>query len=302
MDDEALEKLRRAGKIARQALEHGLGLIQEGARLLDVAERTERRILDAGALPGFPVNISIDHVAAHFTPRHNDRKLTFQRGNVVKLDVGVHVDGYIADNARTKEVGTRNWTGLIRAADEAVAAAVEAMKPGTPMRVVGAAVERTIRAHGYKPIENLSGHKVDRYVLHSDKSVPNVEHLRGEREPQTAEAGETYAIEPFATTGAGRVTGQKSSNIYRIVERRETGDEAADALLEKVYADFRTLPFSERWCHRLDRKALRHLQTLLRKRAITGYPILVEAGEGMVAQSENTVVVGEDGARVTTSL
>lgn len=302
MDDEALEKLRRAGRIARQALEFGMGFIREGSRLLDVAERTEQRILDAGALPGFPVNISLDDVAAHFTPRHDDEDLAFRRGNLVKLDVGVHVDGYVADNARTVEVGTKNWSDLIRAADEAVAAAAEVLRPGTPMRLVGAAIERTIRAHGYKPVENLSGHKVDRYVLHSGKSVPNVESLRGEREPQTAEAGEVYAIEPFATTGAGRVTGKGVSNIYRIQAERRSGVPGADALLERIYADFRTLPFSERWCHRFDGRARVHLKTLLRKGVVMSYPILVEMGGGMVAQSEDTVLVLEDGAQATTTL
>lgn len=302
MDQEALEKQRRAGRIAREALEYGLGLIREGARLLDVAERTEERILSKGALPGFPVNISIDDQAAHFTPRHNDDGLSFSRGNLVKLDVGVHVDGYLADNARTVEVGTRNWIRLIEAADEAVTTAVEVMRPGTPMSMIGAAIERVIRSHGFKPVENLTGHSLRRYTLHADKSVPNVGNLRGERADQRVEAWEAFAIEPFTTTGAGRVEGRKMSNIYRIVEKRKSGVPEADALLEKVYEDFRTLPFSERWCHKLDERAAFHLQKLLQRRIVMGYPILVEQGGGMVAQSEDTVLVTEDGCEPTTVL
>lgn len=301
MDEEAREALQRAGRIGKEALEWGLARIDEGVRLLDVAEGVEGRIVEAGALPGFPANISRDRVAAHFTPQHGEDDLVFQRGNLVKLDVGVHLDGYIADNARTVEVGTRNWTDLIRASEEALEVAVEVMRPGTPLRMVGAAIERTIRAHGYRPVENLSGHKVDRYVLHSDKSVPNVEHLRGDREPQTVEAGEVYAIEPFASTGDGRVSGGSPSNIYRVVEHRTSGAEGADALLEKVYADFRTLPFSQRWCHRYDDRPTKALRTLLRKRVVMSYPQLVETAPGMVSQSEDTVIVGADGARVTTA-
>ncbi|MFQ5907224.1 MAG: type II methionyl aminopeptidase [Thermoplasmata archaeon] len=302
MDEEALGKIRRAGRIGRRALESGLGLIREGASLLEVAEKTEGSILDAGALPGFPVNISRNEQAAHFTPRHNDGDLTFARGDLVKLDVGVHVDGYLADNARTKEVGTRNWTELIRAVDEAVAAAAEVLRPGTPMRLVGATIERTIQARGFRPVENLSGHKVEPYLLHGPKSVPNVEISRGQRAQQKAEAGEAYAIEPFATTGAGRVTGGKNSNIYRIARKNRSGVPEADALLHKIYADFRTLPFSERWAHHIDPKAPIQLRRLLRKGLISGYPILVEAGKGMVSQSENTVVVSEAGTEVTTVL
>ncbi len=302
MDEEVLEKYRRAGRIARRALEHGVGLIRGGVSLLEVAEKTEEVILNEGALPGFPANISIDSQAAHFTPRHNDGKMVFSKGNLVKLDVGVHVDGYLADNAKTVEVGTRNWTEMIQAADEAVATAVEVIKPGTPMKMVGAAIERTIKSHGFKSIENLTGHSLGQYTLHAHKSVPNVANLRGERAGQTVEAGESFAIEPFSTNGAGRVVGKKTSNIYRIVKFKETGAGEADTLLRKVYEDFRTLPFSERWCHKLDKRASFHLQRLRRKGIITGYPILVEAAEGMVAQSEDTVVVTDDGCEVTTVL
>lgn len=302
MDEEVLEKHRLAGRIARQALEYGLGLIEEGARLLDVAEQTEQMILDKGALPAFPTNISIDSQAAHFTPRHNDGDLVFSRGNLVKLDIGVHIDGYLADNARTREVGTRNWTDLIKAADEAVATAVEMIRPGTPISMVGAAIERTIRSHGFKPIENLTGHSLRQYTLHAGKSIPNVESLRGERSMQEVEAWDSYAIEPFSTNGSGRVQGKRMSNIYRIVDYRESGIKEADSLLEKVYQDFRTLPFSERWCYKLEGRAPYHLRRLVRKGIIMGYPILVEAAQGMVAQSENTVVVTEDGCELTTVL
>ncbi|MEE9164597.1 MAG: type II methionyl aminopeptidase, partial [Thermoplasmata archaeon] len=163
-------------------------------------------------------------------------------------------------------------------------------------------IERTIRAHGFRPVENLSGHKVEPYLLHGAKSVPNVEALRGERAQQTAEAGEAYAIEPFATTGVGRVTAGKSSNIYRIAKEGRSGVREADALLGQIHADFRTLPFSERWAYRIDPAAPLYLRRLLRKGLISGYPILVEAGHGMVSQSENTVVVTEAGTEVTTVL
>lgn len=300
MDEEVLDKYRQAGRVARQALEYGIEHIREGRSLLEVAERTEQVILDKGALPGFPVNISTDSQAAHFTPRHNDGKIVFARGNLVKLDVGVHVDGYLADNARTVEVGTRNWGDMIKAADEAVATAVEVMRPGIEMKMVGAAIERTIRSYGYKPIENLTGHSLGRYTLHADKSVPNVANMRGGRASQTVEAWESFAIEPFSTNGAGRVVGKMQSNIYRIVKYKETGSEDTDNLLRKVHDDLKTLPFSERWCYKLDKKAPFHLQKLRRKGIIMGYPILVEAAEGMVAQSEDTVAVTDDGCLVTT--
>ncbi len=299
MDEAALEKQRKAGRIGREALDRGIGLIKEGARLLDVANRVEEFIVSKGAFPAFPTNISINAQAAHFTPRHNDGDLLFQRGDLVKLDVGVHVDGYIADTARTTEVSTRNWTEMIRAAEDAVATAIELMRPGVSTRTVGAAIERAILSHGYKPVMNLTGHLLQRYLLHGPKAVPNVGDAR-HHEESIVEAGDSFAIEPFATNGAGMVEGRKSGNIYRIVELRKTGDKGPDGLAEAIHRDLKTLPFSERWAHKIDPKAPIYLQRLMRASVVMTYPVLVEVRSGMVAQAEHSVVVTEGGCEPTT--
>lgn len=297
LDEESLEKRRKAGRIAREALDHGAGMIKEGARLLDVAEGAEGFIVQMGALPAFPTNISINSQAAHFTPRHNDGDLVFKRGDLVKLDIGVHVDGYIADTARTIEVSTRNWTEMIKASEEAVATAMELMRPGVSTSTVGAAIERTIRSHGYKPVMNLTGHLLQRYLLHGPKSVPNV---GGKYEEATIEEGDHFAVEPFATDGGGQVDGRSTGNIYRLVNVRATGDEALDALVQGIHKDLRTLPFSERWAHRLDPKAPVRLQRLMRMGIAMTYPVLVEVRRGMVAQAEHSCIVLGGGCEVTT--
>jgi methionyl aminopeptidase len=215
----------------------------------------------------------------------------------VKLDVGVHIDGYIADTARTTEVSTRNWTEMIRAAEEAVSTAIELMKPGVSTLRVGAAIERTIKTHGFKPVMNLTGHLLRPYLLHGEKSIPNV----GERhEAAVVEEGDSFAIEPFATNGRGAVDGRRTGNIYRIVHRRPTGDGPADGLVEAIHRDLKGLPFSERWAHRIDAKAPVLLQRLMRAGVVMTYPVLVEVGKGMVAQAEHSVVVGPDGAEAYT--
>ena len=295
MDDEVREKLRIAGRIAREAKELGVSLCRDGTSLLDIAERIEAHMRSRGAPPAFPTCISLDHVAAHYSPLHDDR-LALRRGNVVKLDLGAQVDGYIADTAVTVEVGTRNWTDLIKASEVALETAIEVCRPKTPTRLLGAAIERAIESYGYKPISNLTGHTIERYKLHAGKSVPNV----GGMGDDVIAAGDTLAIEPFSTNGAGKVEGRKTGNIYRVLSTREVSPASTNEFLRRAAESFKTLPFAERWAHALDPKAPAHLGRLLRAGRIMTYEALLDAGRGIVAQTEHTMIVDDGGVEVTT--
>src|SRR5213593_3334743 len=295
MDEEVRGKLRLAGRGASEARELGLSLCKEGALVLDIAERIEAHMRSRGAPPAFPTCLSIDHLAAHYSPVHNDR-LALKRGNVVKLDLGAQVDGYIADTAATVEVGTRNWTDLIRASEVACETAIEVCRPKTPTRLLGSAIERAIESFGFKPISNLTGHTIERYNLHAGKSVPNVGGLGDE----VIESGDTLAIEPFSTNGAGKVEGRKSGNIYRLLSTREIAPPSLNEFLQNIQKSFRTLPFSERWAHALDAKAPAYLGRLLRSGRIMTYESLLDVGRGMVAQTEHTMIVDGGGVEVTT--
>src|SRR3989337_861377 len=295
MDDEVREKLGVAGRIAREAKELGVSLCRDGTSLLDIAERIEAHMRSRGAPPAFPTCISLDQVAAHYSPLHDDR-LALRRGNVVKLDLGAQVDGYIADTAVTVEVGTRNWTDLIKASEVALETAIEVCRPKTPTRLLGAAIERAIESYGFKPISNLTGHTIEKYKLHAGKSVPNV----GGVGEDVIEAGDTLAIEPFATNGGGKVEGRKTGNVYRLVRMREVTPAATNEFLKQIEANFHTLPFAGRWCHALDRKAAVHLSRLLRAGLVMTYEALLEVGGGLGSQTEHPMIVHENGIEVTT--
>jgi len=296
LPDEVLEKYKRAGKIAREAREYGKGLVREGASLLEAVTTIEALITSRGARPAFPVNIAINEVAAHFTPRHDDVGLKFARGDVVKLDVGVQVDGYIGDTATTIEVGTTVWTDMKKAVEEALGAAMELLRPGTDLSLVGQAIETTIAARGFKPVENLTGHSLERNVLHAGISVPNVK----EKGAGTVREGDVLAVEPFATNGMGRVDGKKNSSIYRLVRHRFARTSEARGLLRDIEANFPSLPFSERWCVRYCPEAIAALEALVRCGAVSFYPTLREVDDGIVTQAEHTMVVTAGGAVVTT--
>ncbi|MCI4371784.1 MAG: type II methionyl aminopeptidase [Thermoplasmata archaeon] len=295
MDADARAALQRAGQVSREARERGVELIKDGALLLDVAEEVEGLMARRGLRPAFPTCISIDQIAAHYSPTHDD-PLRFRRGNVVKLDLGAHLDGWVADTAVTVEVGSRNWTALIRASELALQTAIEAVHAGVVTRAIGEGIQRAIESHGYRPIRNLTGHTIERYVLHAGKSVPNVPHGH-----DVLEAGEVVAIEPFASSGAGQVDGRRTGNIYRVLRTKPLKQADLNEFLQVLSGEFKTLPFAERWAHRLEPRAGALLNALVRTGAVMTYPALLDLGNGIVSQTEHTMIVGPSGAEVTTS-
>lgn len=295
MDPGVRASLHEAGRVSKEAKERAMEMVADGVLLLDVAEEVEGVFRKRGLRPAFPTCISIDHIAAHYSPTHDDT-LRFRRGNVVKLDLGAQKDGWVADTAVTVEVGSRNWSRLIQASELALQTAIESVRPGVETRLLGEGIRRAIEANGYKPIRNLTGHTIERYVLHAGKSVPNIPHGH-----DTLEEGETVAIEPFSSSGAGEVDGRRSGNIYRVLRTKPVKDETLNEFLGQLVEEFKSLPFAERWAHALNPKAPALLNQLLRTGSVMTYPALIDVGGGIVAQTEHTMIVSANGADVTTA-
>ncbi len=284
-----LKKYVEAGKIGKEAREYGIDLIKEGVSYYEVAEKVEKYIIDAGAFPAFPVNISVNNVAAHYTPVKNDG-LAFKRGDVVKLDLGAHIDGYISDTAVTVEVGTNRWEDLIEASSSALKEALKALRPGIEVRELGRIIENEIKMRGYNPVYNLTGHGLARYDLHHGISIPNYDD--GSR--ATLRPGMAFAIEPFATNGKGQVRNGKGGNIYMLLRFMNLS-----GFYEELYRRFRTLPFAARWCDfHEDYESL--LSRGVKKGFLYHFPILQERRKYVVAQTEHTVVMLDDGPIITT--
>jgi methionyl aminopeptidase len=299
MDEEIAEKYRRAGTIASTARDYGLTLIKPEVPLLEIAEKVEAKIVELGGGIAFPVNISLNNIAAHYSPQINDSRV-FHPGDVVKLDVGAHIDGYIADLAKTMEVETQNYCDMIQASSEALEKAVGIMKAGVDLSRVGELVEETITSYGYQPIENLTGHGLEQYVLHSGVSVPNVKNTSNRVKPQV---GDVLAIEPFATNGGGHVVAGKGSNIYicsTSIRSRFIRDHRAKLQFQRLQRRFTSLPFAQRWCQDL----FPNVDSMLKKMVFLGlvkqYPQLVEVKNGIVTQREHTVIIERNGCEVIT--
>jgi methionyl aminopeptidase len=283
-----LDRWRDAGRIAGRARELGASLAVPGASLRSIADRVEAFVRESGAQPAFPVNLSRNFEAAHYTPSATDTT-TLLAGDLLKVDVGAHLDGAIADTATTVEVGgTHRHDHLIRAAHDALEAGIERVRSGVAVDDISRAIESAIHALGLKPVRDLTGHSIETYLLHAGKSIPNASGMSGGH----LEAGEIIAIEPFATNGVGSIENGPFGNIARF--RADPG--GRDPELEGWFERFKTLPFATRWlAGEADRarfaRVRRHLQT---------YPVFLERGRGLVAQAEHTVLVLDDGAEVLT--
>ncbi len=297
LDDEAIDKLIRAGRIAKIVREEAAKMVKPGMKLVDLAEHIENRIRELGGEPAFPTNLSINEIAAHYTPLINDETIVPDNA-VIKIDIGVHIDGYIADTATTVAFNPV-YEPLLEATRKALEAALSILKPGIKVKEIGYIIETTIESYGYKPIRNLTGHSIDRYIIHSGKSIPNFNDIFSRWKLEDG----VYAIEPFATNGVGLVREGEAKTIYSIKKRRSRLTVYERKLFEKIWSERRTLPFCERWYRDMFSSidGLRNtIKMLERHGVILSYPILVERGEGIVVQFEHTIVVNGDEIIVTT--
>jgi len=295
---EVVEKYRRAGKIAAEVREVMKRTVTEGMPVIDVCEKTETLIRRKGGKPAFPCNVSINEVAAHYTSPPNDKR-TVPPGSLIKIDIGAHIDGYIADTAVSVCLNPE-YDNLVAAAEDALNIGVKTIRAGMFTSQFGGTIQRTIESYGLKPIANLTGHQIGRYMIHAGQSLPNVSHLSTKR----IVANEVYAIEPFVTlkNAAGRVGSGKETHIFRYVKPKTLRNEHAKKLCHFIVENFHTLPFAERWLRNVvsPDKHKAAFSELLSSKTLTAYPIFVEVSGKPVAQAEHTVLVTKDGCEVLT--
>ncbi len=296
--EDAFDKLVRAGKIAAEARDYGASLVKPGATAREVCEEVESLIQKRGAEPAFPCNFSVNEVAAHYTPGVGD-DVRVREGDVVKVDVGAHIDGYIADTAITVDLG--NHEGLLEAVKAALAAVESIMKPNIRIYDIGRTIESTIKKRGYRPVRNLTGHTIGRYLIHAGTSIPNY----AERTTfyKRLKPGTLVAVEPFGTNGRGVVREGGITNIYSYMGKRPRHPLAPEEanVLDYIVKHYRTLPFTPRWLAREFGDGVENIVKRLEAKGILyGYPILIEAARGLVAQFEHTFLILKDRVVVTT--
>ncbi len=299
-----MKKILLAGKIAGEARDYGAKLVEAGKKASEICELVENFIRERGAEPAFPCNISINEIAAHYTPGLFD-DMEIPECAVVKVDVGAHVDGYIGDTAVTVDLCDK-YGKLLEASREALNAARRALRSGVNLYELGKVIQNQIRKRGYKVIKNLTGHTIGRYLIHAGISIPNYADRLSiviRIPPNTL-----LAIEPFATNGRGLVKEGNITNIFSYTGKRPKSElnHIEEKVLEVIEKKFKTLPFTPRWILKelsIDRETLdKTIRSLQAKKLLHGYPILIEAGKGVVAQFEHTFLVLKNNVIVTTDV
>ncbi len=298
-DDETYQKWLRAGQVAAQALEVGRELCTPGRPVIEVVTAVEEFIREKGFGTAFPCTVSLNNIAAHWTPTHDDTRV-LEVGDVAKLDCGAELDGALSDNAISVEVGnTNSHTELIEASRACLQTAIEIIGPNCNLGDVGAAIELTANDLGFKTIQNLTGHSLETYNLHAGLTVPNVG-MKIHRRPRI---GDVLACEPFVTDGtAGRVIDAGLGNIYHFQRVRPLRLPTAKRLAGGIQKRFPKLPFAERWCTDMiePNKLGFNLAQLQKGTLIKHYPALGEASGGQVSQTEACLIITEDGCVVST--
>ncbi len=288
------EKIIQAGKIAKEIKLWIKPQIKKGDKLINIANKIEEKIIEMGAFPAFPVNLSINEYAAHYTPKTNDPTLA---SGLLKVDFGVHIDGWTADTAFTIDLEQSPTNQeLIKASKKALENVEKIISENTTLGEIGQTIQDTITSFNFRPIANLSGHSMDQYNLHSGATIPNIsnnsDYIFGQG---------LFAIEPFATNGNGSVHDGPKGNIYSLQSDKIPRSPIARKILEHIKENFQTLPFAERWItKKFKNQAKIGLFQLEREGILHHYPILTEKKGALVSQAENTFLIKSNEVIITT--
>ncbi|MFH1787409.1 MAG: type II methionyl aminopeptidase [archaeon] len=289
------EKILLAGKIAKQVKEYIKPQIKKDVPLLEIAEKIESKIIELGGKPAFPTNLSINNITAHFTPSYNDETLTH---GLLKVDFGVHIDGWISDTAFSLDLeNSEQNKKLIQASEKALKGAIKITKENILLNKIGGIISETIETEGFSPVINLSGHEINKYEVHAGLTIPNID----DGKMINLKKG-LYAIEPFATTGSGRVHDGSPSGIYQLINDRNVRSPIAREILNHITKEYSTLPFCSRWLvKKFGTKALFGLKQLQENENLHQYAQLVESPGAIVSQAEHTILIDKEGVVATTN-
>ena len=285
-----MENWIKAGKIASEAREYSSALIKENASVLEITEKIESFILKKASL-AFPVQISINNIAAHQTAIPND-SLLLKKSDLVKIDIGISVDGYIGDTAKTFEISTTNNKKLIEASEKALQEAIKICSPDIEIYKIGKLISETIESYGFTSVKNLSGHGIDKYAIHSGLNIPNYDN----NDRRKLAKNMIIAIEPFATNGLGHVKDGKPSTIYKINQVKNIRDANSRKILDYILKNYKTLPFSKRDLIKKFNPLIVNLSlnNLEKQGILYQYPMLIERQDSLVSQAEHTLLIDNE--------
>lgn len=295
MDAKEITDYIKAGEIAKKIVAYAKSIIKPEMPLLEIAQKIHKEIEKQGGKPAFPVNLSIDDVAAHYHPVLNDET---KATGLLKVDIGIHINGFIADTAFSIDLTPDNrYKKMIEANEQALNKALNLLKENPTLSKIGEIIQKTIEDKGFSPIVNLSGHGLEKYEIHAGITIPNY----ADNNPNKIKTG-AYAIEPFATTGDGKIYEGQSSNIYALVNLKNTRSPKSREILEYVAEEYQTLPFSLREMQeKFGPLARLSIKQMVQEGILHEFPQLIEQSHHPVSQAEHTFIKNSKGEIIVTT-
>ncbi len=294
MEKQEIEKYKKAGKISIKIKDYAKGIIKPGMPLLEIAQKIHKKILDLGAKPAFPVNLSIDDIAAHYHPTLEDKT---KASGLLKIDIGIQINGFIADTSFSMDLTPDNkHKKLIQTNQEALNNALKILEKNPTLNEIGEIIQKTIEDSGFSPIVNLSGHGLKQYEIHTAPSIPN---YANENKNKLSEGA--YAIEPFATTGEGKIYEGPGSNIYSLINPKNTRNSTARKILQYILDEYKTLPFSLREMQeKFGVMARFAIKQMTEEGILHEFSQLIEKSHHPVTQAEHTFIKTDNKIIITT--
>jgi methionyl aminopeptidase len=296
MEKSDIDSYVKAGEIAKEVKLYARGIIKKGVKLLDVAEGIDAKILELGGEFAFPVNLSLNEYAAHFTPAPGDE--TVAEG-ILKIDIGVSVDGFIADTAFSIDLTEdQRFKEMIELNEKILESASQVVKSGMEVRDIGEAIQKVMDEADEKfaVIKSLCGHSLGQDKIHAGLTISNYRN-----DNTTVLSDNAFAVEPFVTLGVGDIFEGKGGGIYCLKSDVQVRDRDARKVLEYIKEEFGSRNFCARFLARAGFGKLRFILSMLVKQGILyEYPILIEKSRAPVSQVENTFVVSDGEVICTT--
>ena len=295
MKQQEFESYLKAGEITKQVKIYLKEFIKKDILLLEIAEKVEEKIEQLGGKPAFPVNTSIDEIAAHYTPSKDD---TTKAEGLLTIDFGVEIDGFIADNAITFDfTQDKKHKNLIEKNQDVLKKVLDSLTYESEVQEIGNKVDSELQGSNFQIVRNLTGHSLDEYDIHSDLSIPNIKNQDSSKLKEQA-----IAIEPFLTTGTGEVNEGKPSEIFMLVQDKKVRDPQTRKVLEFIKEEYKTKPFCKRWLEKQGFRTIFSLNNLVKEEILYNFPVLIETSKAPVSQFEETAVFHDGKKHIITEI
>ncbi|AEO58930.1 hypothetical protein MYCTH_2306697 [Thermothelomyces thermophilus ATCC 42464] len=313
-DETFLGNYRKAAEIHRQTRRWVRETAKPGQSLHDIAtgiEDSVRALLDnAGLGPGdglksgmgFPTGLCLNHQVAHYTPNPGQKPVVLQQQDVLTVDFGVHINGWIVDSAFTMAFDP-TYDNLLAAVRDATNTGVKTAGVDVRISDVSAAIQEVIesyeveirgKTYRVKPVRNLCAHDIKQYRIHGGKSIPFVKN----RDQTKMEEGEVFAIETFGSTGRGYTVDDVGVYGYGLNYNAPLNVpvplSSAKRLHKTIRENFGTIVFCRRYLERLGvEKYLAGMNCLIQNGIVEEYVPLMDIKGSYSAQFEHTFLLRE---------